>query len=124
MTGPESAPGMANSLQPSEFPGSSAFFGKIRTEKVLDLRGLAATFPARASRESGRRRREDLFRALFVGLLQEARYLDGVVPNVARKRALKVERSPKPLSSATERTESFDVFRRRAARIILARKTY
>ena len=53
-----------------------------------------------------------------------ARYIDGVMPKIARNRALKVERSPKPLSSATASTGSFEVASRRAARPIRTRNTY
>lgn len=45
------------------------------------------------------------------------RYADGVLPNAARKRALKVDRSPKPQSNAIAVMLSDVALKRAAARL-------
>ena len=52
------------------------------------------------------------------------RYAVGVTPKMLRKRALKVDRSPNPLSSAIDKTESDEPAKPTAALRILAFSRY
>ena len=52
------------------------------------------------------------------------RYAVGLTPKMLRKRALNVDRSPNPLSSAIDRTLSDELARDEAARRILAASKY
>ena len=52
------------------------------------------------------------------------RYAVGVTPKMLRKRALKVDRSPNPLSSAIDKTESDEPAKPTAALRILAVSRY